>query len=1019
MIKIITTNSYFNFFNILTSELENEPRGIDEKNFVFCEEKISLMSERAIATKFGGSFNTAVYSFGNYYSVNKRLNKTLSKEGASMVVRKILQSLSLKTFKGLGQNLAPTLFELIIQLKSASVKPSDLEIALGGVKGILKNKITDILAVYSAYEKYLLDNGLTDQSAQLDCLPEIICNDKDIKGATVFVVGFQGFTAQIKNAIISLIKTAKNVTFILPDGDNKFAFVGETKKAVLSLCERLGVKYELEVCNAEYEREGQYVVDNLFAPRKKGAEKVSTEKIFTYGASTPNEQARKVAGVIRDLVINKGVRYNEITLACVDSGVKSAIKEEFIKNEIPFSLDDRKSAEHHPLIRLIISYVDIFRKNKERRVMLDFIKNPLVSPDKEFNDKFENYVYKYNVNYSLFDKPFVFDADKEEVKLFEDFRQKINALLKKFNPENLLEELSAEDRLKEYTKRLKGLNAVETSAVNEQIYKYVLHVLAQMKEIFGEVVGNYNEFREIFLSGVSALKISILPQFSDAVFVGDFKECAMAKADYLFLVGLDESVPNTQGDVALLSDADISALENVSLLIEPKIKIVNHRAREQTLLGVACFNKALYVTYKTSSSVSSKASQCEVVNFLLENFTTKVIQEKGEYLSLKSGLRDFAIRCSEFVYGDAPEMGDASCFYELNKEVCEKIVNYSNKEVVIRLDKNNNVLVSQVASPTAIESYYACPYKFFVSRVLRVKEREEGVTNALDVGNVMHEIFNEVISKIDDVNNESEILDLINQTKSAIVSNPAYSRLLLDPKSNYELNEAINESYLHLKKMYKLHKNSLFKSGGGGTEVVFGKAGDYPEIPLLSGKVNLSGKIDRVDTYGDYVRVIDYKTGTIGEDESGLFSGTKLQLYLYGLAIKGKKLAGAYYMPIKNEFGEKHASLLVGKSLNEQELLKAQDKTLFEETADIPTLDAKNFTTEEGLKALMEYSRVICEKGLTLMEEGFIFPSPYDKTCDYCEYRAFCSNREGKARKLNVIREKDVVSALELEAKDE
>ena len=99
MIKIITTNSYFNFFNILTTELESAPKGIAEKNFVFLEEKISLMAERAIADKFGGSFNTLVYSFGNYYTLNKRLNKTLSKEGASMVVRKILSSLSLKTFR--------------------------------------------------------------------------------------------------------------------------------------------------------------------------------------------------------------------------------------------------------------------------------------------------------------------------------------------------------------------------------------------------------------------------------------------------------------------------------------------------------------------------------------------------------------------------------------------------------------------------------------------------------------------------------------------------------------------------------------------------------------------------------------------------------------------------------------------------------------------------------------------------------------------------------------------------------
>lgn len=1018
MVKIITTNSYYNFFEILNKRLENSPKNLGEHNFVFCEEKISLMTERKIASHFNGSFNTFVYSFGNYYALNKREREVVTKEGASMIVRKILSSISLKAFKGVGQNLAPKIFELIIQLKSASITPNDLENASKEVRGILKNKLIDISAIYSSYENYLKEHNIIDQSAQLDFLPEIIENDEKMKGASVFIVGYIGFTAQIKNAIKSLIKTAKDVTFILPDGENKFAFVGETALSAIRICENLGEKYELNSENSDYNQETQYIVNNLFAPLKRPKEKIKTDKIYLSSAFSNEEQARKVAGIIRNLVLTEGARYRDFTVVSTHAGLKDALKEEFIFSEIPFAIDDRKTADHHPLVRLIVSYIEIFRKNKERKAMLDFIKNPLVTDDKEFCDIFENYLYKYNVNYSQFSKPFTFEIETELGQEIEAFRKKINELLTRFNPELLLEKLSIKEKLENFSSALKSLNALETSAVNEQIYKYITRILGEIKTIFGENIENLKEYKEIFLSAISALKISILPQVTDAVFVGDFKECAMAKAKYLFLVGLDESIPNLKSDVAILTDKDLDALGGVKVLIEPKIKIVNQRAKEQTLLGTACFSDRLYAIYSIASSVGAKGSNCEIVNFLLENFTTLKCDENYKYSSFKSGLRDFAIHCSDFAYGREIEMGDASCFYELNKELCEKIVNYSNKEVVIRLDGDKNLLLSKVASPTAIEEYYSCPYKFFVSRALRVKERDEGVVNALSVGNLMHEIFASVIKRIDDITGEEQIYELIEKATEEVVKNTAYSKLLLDPKSQYELKETILESHEYLKKMYRLHKNSLFKSGAGGMEVVFGKNGDYPEIPLLSGKVSLSGKIDRVDTYGDYFRVIDYKTGKVDASEKGLYSGTKLQLYLYGLAIKNKKLAGAYYMPIKSGFLKEKGALLVGKTLNEVEIITAQDKNAYTSSEEV-TLDLKKLSSEKDLTALVEYSKIISEKAVLLMEEGFIFPTPYEDTCTYCEYKAFCANRERKSRKVKAVKEKDFSAMLDTEAKDE
>ena len=116
MIKLITTDSYFNLFPLLLENL-NGVNGLSGKNLIFLEEKVSLMAERIICDKTGGSFNTEVYSFGNFLRTRKKVDNLLSKEGSAMAVKRILSSSTLKCFKASKTMLAPTLYELIMQLK--------------------------------------------------------------------------------------------------------------------------------------------------------------------------------------------------------------------------------------------------------------------------------------------------------------------------------------------------------------------------------------------------------------------------------------------------------------------------------------------------------------------------------------------------------------------------------------------------------------------------------------------------------------------------------------------------------------------------------------------------------------------------------------------------------------------------------------------------------------------------------------------------------------------------------------
>ena len=282
--KLITADSYFGLFPVLMEELDGKTKTLSGKNLIFCEEKLSLSLERAICDGFSGSFNTEVCSFGKFLRKNKTVPMLLSREGATIAVKKIIDNLPLQCFNKSRTDLAPSLFELISQLKSAKITENDLYLAREKSDGILKNKLSDILAVFSEYEKYLKKTGFCDQSAALSYLPEIIENGAT-DGANVYLFGFSAFTEQIREIISSLLKTARSVTAFLINGENRFAFVNETAESFLSICKKQNIPCDIKKCDGGYVKEGEIIKNNLFRPSALFSEKTDTDRVFCFSAA--------------------------------------------------------------------------------------------------------------------------------------------------------------------------------------------------------------------------------------------------------------------------------------------------------------------------------------------------------------------------------------------------------------------------------------------------------------------------------------------------------------------------------------------------------------------------------------------------------------------------------------------------------------------------------------------------------------------------------------------------------------
>lgn len=1027
MVNLITTDSYYNLFDLLMHSLKECSNDISNKKIIFCEEKVSLMIERRLCKEFGGTFNTEIYSFGNFLRVEKPMNNLLSKEGSSMVVKKILSSVSLKCFKASKTSIAPTLYNLIIQLKSAKILPTDIKNAIDKTQGVLKNKLQDIFTIYSEYERFVLENGFEDQSSYLSHLPQVINDSQKLTGAKVFLVGFTGFTAQIRSAIQALVERTNDVTAILCKGENPLAFVNETAEFIVNLCKAQDYPLISRHYDSDYNKSAKVIIENVFCPSTDKKELIDQkEQVFCCSAPNALGEVERVAQIIKSKVNSGECRYRDMTIAIPDSTYSLHLENVLREYEIPYFLDQRKKVEHHPLIKLVLSYVEVLRKNFERKEVLKFVKNPYFCCDQRLLDNFENYIIKYNVNYLKFKKDFTF-CESENLDELNALRQKFISLFGEFNVLKLFKSLDVENKTEQFVVALESLGQFEESAINKQIYQAVIDILSQMQLLLNGLSLSLNEYKSVFTSGVNSLEMSIIPQYNDAVFIGEYKQTALVKANYLFAVGITNDVPNIQPDVALLSDDDICALEEIKVMVEPKINVVNHRNRESFALALCAFSKGLFVSYPAFNLDGAKSVKSEVVSMLTSLVKCKDFPDENGYLTKKQGLKAFANECSKFADGSIIDFEKGCSYYSA---VCdnkvEQIVDRANKKIQIQLDDKKEVLVDKYISPTTIEDYYKCPYKAFLSRALKISEREVGEVNVLSVGNLMHEIFDKYTRNLDKVSDEQSSNALFEQIAFEILQREEYKKYLSDSVQKATIDRVLKESKKYCFMTFKSFENSLFKVAD--TEVKFGDGCFYPAISLNDGSVKIKGKIDRVDQSEKYFRVLDYKTGSTDSTDKSLFAGIKLQLFLYAAAVGAKysgekSVAGLYYLPISDKYNSDEpdtSPMSEGRTLGNEDALFAQD-TAFLSTGESMFMpvkldqkgNVKNTLSQDDLKGYISYAVRASELAVSQLKDGTIVASPYENTCEYCAFKGMCNYTKAKVRSLNSVKKQTIVDAVQ------
>ena len=214
-------------------------------------------------------------------------------------------------------------------------------------------------------------------------------------------------------------------------------------------------------------------------------------------------------------------------------------------------------------------------------------------------------------------------------------------------------------------------------------------------------------------------------------------------------------------------------------------------------------------------------------------------------------------------------------------------------------------------SPSALETWATCPYKFFLKRILGIAappEEEEDEMSASERGSLVHKILERFVRERNQT--DTDLLDLA-EVEFAIAEERGVTGYPLLWDMEKEDIRAGLQSFMAAEAEWlagAANEASAEDSFGGGTEI-----GEVSVAIDDLGEIWFRGKIDRIDVVGDEVRVRDFKTGkpepyfdgTRGRKaDRTLSNGRAMQMPVYVAAARKKypdpavQISGSYCFPL-------------------------------------------------------------------------------------------------------------------------
>ncbi len=917
------------------------------------------------------------------------------------------------------------------------------------IDGSLSRKLSDLAVINDFYEA-IIGSKYSDPSDELALLERRLGEYAYFAEKTVYIDSFKNFTGAQMGIIERIISQADDVVFsfcydeALSEEGELFSNVAKTVKSIIELAKKHGV----EVAKPEILGENYYNSQALAALERGLSINIDekyeepTENVCIISAPDKYGEAELCAAEIRRLVREKGYRYRDFLIVARHAEqYANAVEDMCRRYELPCHVDSRYEISYLPASVYLLSALRA-ADNFSTEDILKYLKTELAGFSETETAMLENYVYIWKVSGSKWREEWTMSPsgldkfDDEDKALLEDINalriraiEPLFSLRAAFNKTArelcaaawaLIETQKVAERLAALCEQLPAIEAEQ----NRLGFSALAEILDSLVIALGDDAIAPKKFIEFFSLALSASSVGAIPQKLDEISFGSADRIMPREPKIIFMLGMNQGVfPAT-----VTPSGIIAGSERISLL-RAGMPILDYTLgfsvdEEYLAYKNACAaTDMVYFSYFTGGGEETKPSGIiDRVEKILPK-SRKLCRDKIEDNALietaASGFtvlmrnRETAPKGMEEYFASREDYKDLLAAIDNVKNVGEEAL---NGEIATKLFGKNMYL-----SATGVDTYFRCAFSYFCSYGMKLKVIKPAEIDSLQRGTIVHEALEKIVSAngkdIIKLSDEEIIAEIDKITEDYLSRIPGIEQVA-DNRFMYAISaikQLSADVICHIRDDFAQNEfepvKCELKISGQNSYI------DGATIQNDGGSIKLNGSIDRVDKFGAYIRVVDYKTGSRRFRLPDVLYGLNMQMLLYLYAvIKSDKFAnsipaGVLYLETRKAPDAKDNFSMNGLIAQDSVIHAAMDAE--NSGRFVPKLKVKkdgafyksnDFIEPEHFYDIFDHMEKLIKGMNRDLRAGKISVNPTDgldkDACKYCDFASVCGIENKPHRKV-------------------
>lgn len=575
-------------------------------------------------------------------------------------------------------------------------------------------------------------------------------------------------------------------------------------------------------------------------------------------ATNPSEQIEAVASKIYQEVVDDGKQFQDFVIYNLDPSQNLEIERIFKRYEIPFNINYTKSTKHLPVMIFFKHFINYLLEPNPNDLSLMCESGLINSCMSESQKDYLNKMIKTSAC--------------DEV---------VNEILNRLD--KLLINLKQQQNSKGYTVQIK--NFIEQLKIGYD--EYVIQYLEQL-EVFNEEI---NMSLDEYLMLINDIDLQLPQEKNQIEAVSIYNQYILETNKKIFVLNCNEGLfPMIKKDQGLLL--------NDERIVLSKIQLLSPNLFEQIELDYLNIFKLLMANDKMMLIYASgKLDGTTLLPSSLFISLSKMFQKKEERFNIKlmpmyhleaarSRLLETNIddKNSDLISLRTSYRNSKNQPVLLNKELYSKLLTNDEKNFI---------------SPSELETYNGCPFKYFIRYGLKIYEWKDRTLKPNDFGTLVHDVLDQFTDyyngskSLEDYLNQFQIQDVSFYYQEHILNKICFhTTLTLEQQTIFVIIhemalQQFNDYQMNASQLYFFNKlqhdlfNTLqiliFQALNSKYSIVAHEKG----VKKQHHDLLVYGRFDRQESLGQYVKVVDYKSSAKKLDLCLATLGFNIQMLLY------------------------------------------------------------------------------------------------------------------------------------------